>query len=778
MMIFARGFAFWIFFLLASTSRGNYIEGYWEATHMKSRDRDRAIELFEESRQGALADGNMLYAFFNAQWLGLLHEDNGDFQESVAALEDAISYSVNERSEAIPALRTQKRGVAYIYLYLHTVQKKMTRIAHSQNAIDRHRAFLRSWAREKTGTAHDPLTNPYPARLSPNLQLHFMRHASAQSDLHHMVGNTREAVALLQRVIDGGHKALTQDTRDELRRCKSNLVVIEGFLGQTTAANRTLESVIATAQSSRSSNALRAFHIATLNLARGKFKETGPEQKWLDIARNSQAWLEANSSTGNKTMIARMERDMGEEKKARATIDKALEENQKPKSELERLYLERTRLELANLTSGEVDETHYEEQLLNFRQRGLLRGEPTCYREYAEFLAANGRYEKAIPLIAQAAALTERFGWSLHLPRLWMTQAGWHDKLGQTDLADALWEKIEALLASEADFPPDRYLEVLVGKVRRLALIGRMEDALATYQRAVAFVAASELTDYQKRHFKVLDPANPVDYWPEPSDESGGTVRPDFQPLASRTVVRLGEPARSRFFLSNPTGFPATGKLLADGKIASASWNEESLTWTITTETEKESRRLFSPDFVCGAGERITTELVLLKANEEPVTLELFWQPTASESGEKHSWIAQATADDSGQTSATTASVAERSPFYPVPFFQEIHSHGTTGLQDFRIVSSSTCRTEFYNDDGKLLAVDANGDGEFSGAGDLLTADRNFEGYPDVTLTTSRSSEVVEFHVFVEGNEEDISLEFQLKGSDSEWNTEAISTLQ
>ena len=74
-------------------------------------------------------------------------------------------------------------------------------------------------------------------------------------------------------------------------------------------------------------------------------------------------------------------------------------------------------------------------------------------------------------------------------------------------------------------------------------------------------------------------------------------------------------------------------------------------------------------------------------------------------------------------------------------------------LRDFRITSPTPCRLEFYDLDdtpsggsllhtGRLLAVDADGDGLFQSPGDFLSSDRNQNGQPDIAIAgLSRSLE-------------------------------------
>jgi hypothetical protein len=81
----------------------------------------------------------------------------------------------------------------------------------------------------------------------------------------------------------------------------------------------------------------------------------------------------------------------------------------------------------------------------------------------------------------------------------------------------------------------------------------------------------------------------------------------------------------------------------------------------------------------------------------------------------------------------------------------------------------------------EVLGIDANGNGLFEDVGDVLEADRDANGFPDVALDASRNSqELIIFNVYPSAatSDEPIRLEFQLLSDSGDWETVSISQLK
>ena len=76
-------------------------------------------------------------------------------------------------------------------------------------------------------------------------------------------------------------------------------------------------------------------------------------------------------------------------------------------------------------------------------------------------------------------------------------------------------------------------------------------------------------------------------------------------------------------------------------------------------------------------------------------------------------------------------------PFYLVPINHTLQrqSYTATETVDLTVSATTSMRIEAYDGaTGKLLYVDANGDGDFEDAGDLITSDTNHNNWPDLTF--------------------------------------------
>ena len=140
-------------------------------------------------------------------------------------------------------------------------------------------------------------------------------------------------------------------------------------------------------------------------------------------------------------------------------------------------------------------------------------------------------------------------------------------------------------------------------------------------------------------------------------------------------------------------------------------------------------------------------------------------------------------AADAREVAVVNASLARENPFYSVGFYHELYFRGRTQtLQDLRVTASQSCRVEIVDAlTMNFLAVDANGDGDFEDAGDVLYADANADGYPDFKLTTERDLAAFELRVYplVRNNSAPQELEVTLwRREAGGWTTDAVDVLQ
>jgi hypothetical protein len=100
----------------------------------------------------------------------------------------------------------------------------------------------------------------------------------------------------------------------------------------------------------------------------------------------------------------------------------------------------------------------------------------------------------------------------------------------------------------------------------------------------------------------------------------------------------------------------------------------------------------------------------------------------------------------------TNVSQADQARSWPVPFYHDIYYRGNrSSVENILAQVSADARVEIYNEDnGELLAIDAEGDGIYDGANDFLERanDRDADGRPDLVVTPSNPVGSLEIYVF------------------------------
>jgi len=88
-------------------------------------------------------------------------------------------------------------------------------------------------------------------------------------------------------------------------------------------------------------------------------------------------------------------------------------------------------------------------------------------------------------------------------------------------------------------------------------------------------------------------------------------------------------------------------------------------------------------------------------------------------------------------------------------------------------------RIEAYNGStGKLLYVDANGDGDFKDAGDLISSDANHNNRPDILFNAGDRMAALTLYVKSESNaaeEQELTIQLLENGS---WRIDAIDVIK
>jgi tetratricopeptide (TPR) repeat protein len=412
---------------------------------------------------------------------------------------------------------------------------------------------------------------------------------------------------------------------------------------------------------------------------------------------------------------------------------------------------ERARIRLA-FSPDEQVENDLRKSLQLYRALGRKNLEPELYELQARLLGKTGRYRQAVETLEQAHQLCLNLKLPFRALHMLLAIAELQTEVGHLAESRETWQRIESWVSATEELPAPTRLRVHLARLGQLRRLGNQADLLAAYLQAQLFATASGLSTYQLKALAVFQPglvsisAATTRGAVKQSDPPDATLA-DLQPVRVVTRVRTNEMARARFTLSNPSSETAHGTLQFSGDPYRFTWLTNATGLMVKVLPANGHAENARRDLQLAPGRQVVLTIESAPGGSTtPNPLVLEWREKVAATaqwefgyGEEHQQLA-----------VVNANQALDSPFYAVPLFHEVYYRSDADkLVNLRVQVSEPCRVEIVDATSRaLLAIDAQGDGDFRGAGDVLYADLDSNTYPDFQMSGSLDVRDLELLVF------------------------------
>ena len=207
----------------------------------------------------------------------------------------------------------------------------------------------------------------------------------------------------------------------------------------------------------------------------------------------------------------------------------------------------------------------------------------------------------------------------------------------------------------------------------------------------------------------------------------------DLQPKDSRVLVSSTdrEMARSRFLLTNTSAFPVDGTLdISAAHAGVASWQMGSGALYVTLDPSGSAASSQPMHLLPGQQREVYVERGPGVAEE---SVSVVWQGGSGKATASGTFYFT---EGLPMASVVNAGVFQLHAGWCIPLYHEIYHRGPRAqVGNLAVAANAPCRLEVFDyDTGRLLAVDAEGDGAYSGAGDEVLADEDRDGWPDLVI--------------------------------------------
>ncbi len=476
---------------------------------------------------------------------------------------------------------------------------------------------------------------------------------------------------------------------------------------------------------------------ARLNLARIQIQQGTLPPDAARMARTAVEGIEAWEHFDRLEIIhaklseARVLHALGRPREAWAIVNGLFEETAFDVNTYHQLRILTTAIDLALNEGG----THPElEQWLlialdNERRMGNKFGELPLYEKYARFLRLQGRFDEAEAILRESVRLAK----AMNIPR--------GVERAQLALDELRGQPVEPRLADAPAAPAP-------------------SDA-AVEQRVPA-------TEPEVRHGETAAAGIRV----------AARIPVDIQPILSLSAALPGRSAHGRFYLTNPGATPRTGALLIVGRVETPNWRNDQ--WLTMQASPAFKHVVLSRPLLLSPGESRVIDITGMPASDGAGgTVSCSWMEDGAVIAEGQ-WEYRAGGTEN-RTAVIDAHETRDNPFYLVPINHTVQRRDTESAEvvDLTVVASAPMRIEAYDGaTGRLLYVDANGDGDFKDAGDVIASDSNNNNWPDVIFGAGDPMAMLTLYVKaiqLDDLEKELTIKLREEG---EWRVDAVDVIK
>lgn len=715
-------------------SADGYIQQWFKAEEFKkSGDKKAEFEARLLCFELAIEANDANYSFAAASASAFALYESG---RQVAAGE--LAHEILEKLQTLPPEDSFRSKICQceVFMILDRGLQAQGRIGDGWRANGAVAALLRG-QHPGPDDGGEALTVDEILRLPANLRGLGWRCLGREADYLDISGRSQEALDLLaeaELVINEQWNQLQSTEKFYAFKALSSYTSQLDFLGYSKDA-LDLQAELLT--KSADGTAPSSYKKLQINYLRNLSQWEGPSEEILNKARQTAKELNAMgaiSAVGVDRLIAKMELDLQSSKAALQALTEAIAKNESSEEWFEATYSSRDSMVARSRSGEDIPDSEFYEILGKMRAQGNKRGEPTIYTEFANHLVRTGRISEALPLYREALRLVRCFRRDFHeiplLCRILEVQLA----TGTPPATEAALDELNAAIARIENLPPERIVLAALPRAQAYLALNREKEARLIIKQAIA--AGKGLPEHKLAPVskEVIDslfgsPITLADTSPETP------VIFKIQPELVTTLAIPGDSATARFTLRNPSPSPATKNLIATGPGA------HSQNGSISFDPNKANQQI-ELAVTLGAGSEQTIEIETNgSAKNSEFKAELKWASSDQTSGWVVNW------DTNVKNSVILdASQIKGDPFRSITFHHHVQLPVGMASAAFRIVSPEPLRVEYYDSrSSHLIAIDANGNGNFSEKGDLHL--RGADGTAAAWITKETGSSI-ELRIF------------------------------